>query len=83
MTTDIKFLRAPLKRLNGLHFEEGRFLNKGSGEEMLLKNLFLFSYLSRPTLYVEASFTDDLGRVGALEMQEIFSVLLDEGPWKE
>lgn len=50
---------------------------------MLLKNLFLFSHLSRPTLYVEASFTDDLGRVGALEMQEIFSVLLDEGSWKE
>ena len=51
--------------------EEGRFLNKGSAEEMLLKNL-LFSHLSRSTLYVEASFTDDLGSVGALEMQEIF-----------
>ena len=38
---------------------------------MLLKNL-LFSHLSRSTLYVEASFTDDLGSVGALEMQEIF-----------
>ena len=39
---------------------------------MLLKNLFLFSHLSRPTLYVGASFTDDLGSVGALEMQEVF-----------
>ena len=46
---------------------------------MLLKNLFLFSHLFRHILYVEASFTDDLGSVGALEMQEIFSVMLDEG----
>lgn len=35
-----KVSKSTSKRLNGLHFEEGRFLNKGSGEEMLLKICF-------------------------------------------